>query len=365
MKTAFPLFLLSQTLLYAEQSYDSVPAIEVPEKIDYHFQYRGRFDIYDGVNKLAYGDDAVDAKGNVRGESDESIYLQQIIAGVTYKFNEDWTGKASLYDARSWGSSLDPNDFIKNPGTPDEYVMSFYDDHLELFEMYIRGHDVLYEDLTFTLGRQQLGYGDRRVFGPGNWGNTMGWLWDAAHLSYKKGKHFIDGWYGQTRIKEPNDFSIKHKHQHQGVGLYGHYETSRMKIEPFMAWRNNLHHTLIKEDDLYYAGLRIYDNEDPGFIYDTTFVKEEGSAGLLDVDAYACVLKAGYFFDNAYKMKFTTGLVYASVEMKTPMIPGYKHLRHLLVPMTDCIMDVWTLWSGQICKICRQAFLSGRPISFS
>ena len=69
-----------------------------------------------------------------------------------------------MYAARSWGYSLDANDFVKYPGTPDEY--------LELFETYIRRHNLLNENLTFTLGRQQLGYGDRRFFGPGKWGNT-------------------------------------------------------------------------------------------------------------------------------------------------------------------------------------------------
>lgn len=285
MKTLLPIFLLSHTLLYAEQSSIIPPSVEKNDKLIFNFQYRGRFDIYDGVNKLAYGDDAIDAKGNVRGESDDTIYLQQIIAGVTYKPNDDWTLKASMYDARSWGSSLDANDFVKNPGTPDKYLMSFYDDHLELFETYIRRHNLLSENLTFTLGCQQLGYGDRRIFGPGKWGNTMGWLWDAAHLSYTEDKNFIDIWYGQTRTKEPNDFSIKHKHRFQGMGLYGHYETSSMKIEPFMAWRNNLHHEIINEDNLYYAGVRLYDNN-PGFIYDATVVKEEGDVGSFDADAF-------------------------------------------------------------------------------
>ena len=133
MKSILPLFLLSHTLLNAEQSYLTLPSVKDNDKLTISFQYRGRFDIYDGVNKLAYGDDATDAKGNVRGESDDSIYVQQIITGFTYKPNDNWTLKASLYDARSWGSSLDANDFVKNPGTADKYLMSFYDDHLELF----------------------------------------------------------------------------------------------------------------------------------------------------------------------------------------------------------------------------------------
>lgn len=312
MKNVLSLLLLSNALLYAEQSH-IVPSasVEENEKLVFSFQYRGRFDIYDGVNKLAYGDDSIDAKGNVRGESDDTIYLQQIIAGVTYNASDDWTLKASMYDARSWGSSLDANDFTKNPGTSDEYVMSFYDDHLELFETYIRRHNLFNKNLTFTLGRQQLGYGDRRIFGPGKWGNTMGWLWDASHLSYKEDKNFLDVWYGQTRTKEPNDFSIKHKHRFQGIGLYSHFEHSSVKIEPFFAWRNSLYHDVTPEQDYYYAGARVFDLT-PGFIYDMTGVKQFGSSGEKDADAYAYVVKGGYKYDNKYKPTFTLGYVYAS-----------------------------------------------------
>lgn len=311
MKILLPLFLFSHVFLYADQGGNTPQLVEKNDKLVFSFQYRGRFDIYDGVNKLAYGDDSIDAKGNVRGESDDTIYLQQIITGLIYKPNDDWTLKAFIYDARSWGSSLDANDFIKNPGTSDEYVMSFYDDHLELFETYIRRHNLFNKNITFTLGRQQLGYGDRRIFGPGKWGNTMGWLWDAAHLSYKEDKNFIDVWYGQTRTKEANDFSIKHKHRFQGIGLYSHIEVSSFKIEPFFAWRNNLYHDVTPEQDYYYAGARIFDLT-PGFIYDMTGVKQFGSSEEKDADAYAYVVNGGYQYDNQYKPTFTLGYVYAS-----------------------------------------------------
>ncbi|EDZ63679.1 hypothetical protein SMGD1_1625 [Sulfurimonas gotlandica GD1] len=274
-------------------------------------QYRGRFDIYNGVNKAAYGDDSIDAKGNSRGKSNDTIYLQQIIAGFTYKPNTDWKIKAYMYDSRSWGSSLDADDFIKNGGTPDEYGMSFYDDHFELFETYIQKHNFLSKNLTFTVGRQQLGYGDSRIFGPGKWGNTIGWLWDGTHISYKKDNNFIDLWYGQTRIKDSDDFSILEQHRYQGVGLYSHYEFSSMKIEPFGAWKNNLHTEVSDEFNYYYGGARVYDLT-KGFIYDITGVKQIGSYSTKDVDAYAYVLKGGYKSINKYEPTFTLAYIYAS-----------------------------------------------------
>lgn len=219
--------------------------------------------------------------------------------------------KAYMYDSRAAGSSLGPEDFTKNAGTPDAYIMSYYEDHFELFEAYIRKHKFLNENLILTLGRQQLGYGDRRVFGPGKWGNTMGWLWDAAHLSYKKEKNYLDVWYGQTRTKDPDDFSIVEKHRYQGIGMYGHYEIEGINIEPFGAWRNNLHHDIKPELDYYYAGARVFDLR-PGFIYDMTGVIQTGTYADSDAEAYAYVVKGGYRFDNLYQPTFMLGYVYAS-----------------------------------------------------
>lgn len=300
-------------LLSADQTVPIPPIVqpEVRNDLALSGQYRGRFESYDGVNKVAYGDEAIDAKGNPRGRSDDTIYLQQIIAGIDYIPNRQWRYKFSLYDARSWGSSLDADDFVKNSGTADEYRMSYYDDHLELFETYARRHNLFGDRLTLTIGRQQLGYGDRRIFGPGKWGNTMGWLWDAAHLSYKAEKNFLDIWYGQTRIKEPNDFSIKHKHRYQGVGLYARYETERLKFEPFFAWRNNLYHDVKPEEKLYYGGARLHDDSGRLF-YDLTAVVENGSSGDLDARAYAYAIKAGYRFNMRYSPALYAGLVYAS-----------------------------------------------------
>ena len=289
------------------------PALEQHSDSKFYFSghYRGRFDIYSGINKVAYGDASIDAKGKVRGESDDTIYLQQIIAGVSYLPTENWEFKAYMYDSRSLGSSLDANDFVKNPGTPDEYTMSYYDDHFELFETYLRRHDFFHKDLTFTLGRQQLGYGDRRIFGPGKWGNTMGWLWDAGHLSYKHDKNFVDVWYGQTRVKAPDDFSLIENHRYQGFGLYSHLELGSVKIEPFAAWRNNLYHDEKPELNYYYSGARIYDLT-PGLIFDATLLKQVGSYGDAIVDAYAYVAKGGYRVANKYQPTFTVGYVYAS-----------------------------------------------------
>jgi len=281
-------------------------SLNAVESIEFDFEYRGRLDSYQGINKKAYGDDE-----SLIGDANDNIYVQQIIAGVKYRPNSDYEFKLYMYDSRGFNSSLEPEDFLVNSSTADEYMMSYYDDHFELFEAYIRKNAFLTNALTLTFGRQQLGYGDKRIFGPGNWGNTIGWLWDGAHLSYKQEKNFFDIWYGQVRVKESDDFSIFEKHRFQGVGVYSHFESKYANIEPFFAWRNNLHHIVKDEENVYYYGFRTF-KKTPGIIYDATLVGESGKKGDLDIKAYAYALKAGYMFDSERQIRFMLGSVYAS-----------------------------------------------------
>lgn len=274
-------------------------------------QYRGRMDIYNGVNKSAYGNASIDSKGNSRGEPDDSIYLQQIIAGVSYIPSELWEYKLYMVDSRSWGSSLGTQNFVVNKGTPDEYTMDYYNDHFELYTTYVRRKNLFETPWTLTLGRQKLGYGDSRVFGPGEWGNTIGWLWDALHLSYKRDKNFVDIWYGQTRTKAPDDFSLLEKHRYQGIGIYSHYVSDPIVIEPFFAWKNPLYHTLLSYENFYYAGSRFY-KKGTGWNTDITFVKEFGHSGDKTVDAYGYVVKMGYKWDSVQHPKLMVGYTYAS-----------------------------------------------------
>ncbi|MFH1949061.1 MAG: alginate export family protein [Pseudomonadota bacterium] len=305
------IFLLSLTLSGASFADTEMPNYKEKEKLIFDGYYRGRVDIYNGVNKVAYGDAAIDAKGNIRGVSNDVIYLHQISAGFTYTPNDEWEIKAYIYDARSWFSDLQPEDFIKNAGTKDEYLASYYDEHLDVHEAYVQKSKFLLDNLTFTLGRQQLQYGDSRIFAPGVWGNTIGYLWDAAHFSYKQDKNFLDAWYGQTRTIDPYEFSLTNKHLYQGVGVYSHYEKSAFKIEPFFAYKDLLYDTTAPGELSYHYGARTYDSS-VGFIYDATYTKTVGISGKNAIDAYAYVAKIGYQFDTPYKTQFTIGKLYAS-----------------------------------------------------
>ena len=102
-------FLTSLVLLFLVSPVRSLKAGE----FIFDGQIRERFETLSGMNKVAYGNDSVDAKGKVVGKSDDRLLLQRIIAGFTYKQNDRISYHLHMYDARVWGWSLDSNDFVK------------------------------------------------------------------------------------------------------------------------------------------------------------------------------------------------------------------------------------------------------------
>ena len=277
-------------------------------------QIRERFETLNGMNKLAYGDNSVDAKGKVVGDSDDRLLLQRIIAGFSYKQNEQISYHLHMYDARVWGWSLGPNDFVKNRNTPDEYVMDPDQEYFELYDANIEVTDLVVKGFSTMLGRQKIWYGDKRIFGPGDWGNSIGWLWDAGRFSYKKDGNFMDAWYGQTKTQDPDSFSLYHKHAYQGVGFYSHYGVAeKCAVEPFFAWKNNLFHDVVPEEELYYFGARFYENDFHGFNCDFTYAAEYGDKGDQSVRAYGYVAKVGYRFEKMFmKPNLVFGRVFGS-----------------------------------------------------
>ncbi len=277
-------------------------------------QIRERFEALDGLNKLAYGDHSITAWGKKAGNSDDKLLLQRIIAGFTYKPQKNITFHLHLYDARVWGWSLDQDDFVKNRGTPDEFVMDPDEEYFELYDANIQIERLFGSHLSTILGRQKIWYGDKRIFGPGGWGNSIGWLWDAARFSYKRAGNFVDAWYGQTKTKDPDKFSLFHKHVYQGIGMYSHFGLLKTgAIEPFFAWKNNLFHDVRPEEKTIYGGARYVIKDFHGFNGDFTYAHEGGSIGNRDVDAYGYVAKIGYCFSKIpMEPNLVIGRVFAS-----------------------------------------------------
>ncbi len=275
---------------------------------------RERFETLDGMNKKEYGD--TEKLVSAQGKSDDKLLVNRVNLGLIYKPTSDITFKAIGYYADVFGWSLDKSDFKKVSGNEIYYMnpqedLDFSDLNLEVKNL------AGVQGLSTKIGRSANKYGDKRVLGPGSWGNSYGWLWDLAKFSYKFDKNFIDIFYGQTKDKDAERLSLFGKHVYEGAGLYTHFSTSKNgALEPFCIYKNGLYtgagNGENSEKSITY-GFRAYDNDLFGFTYELTYAKADGTLKTKNYDAYGYVAKFGYQFKGfTFKPTLVLGQIYAS-----------------------------------------------------
>lgn len=287
--------------------------------IDGHIRYR--LEQYDGWNQKAYGD-----APTKQGDPNDLVLMQQVVAGITYTPSKDITVKLNMKDNRAYGWSLSQektgNETIWLDGTK-ENMMNPQEEYFEVNDAYIEVKNLFTNGLSAKVGRQSIAYGDMRVFGPGEFGNTGRWRWDAVKLGYKWDNNFVDVWYGGTKVHDPEHSSFPDEHEFRGVGLYSHFETTKTgAIEPFYATKESTSDnyggnpsTVKGKVDHNWIGARIYDDNVYNFYYDATYAKQGGSQSNVDTDAYGYTAMVGYSFkDVMWKPKLDFTHVYASGE---------------------------------------------------
>lgn len=273
-------------------------------------EVRERFETLDGMNKKKYGDNPS------IGKSDDRLLVSRLNFGFEYKQNPDIRYRVVGYYADVFGWSLEHKDFKKVSGN-DEYWMNPQQD-LDFSELNVEIKNLAgVSGLSTKIGRQSNKYGDKRVLGPGSWGNSYGHLWDLAKLSYKWDGNFFDVFYGLEKDKDKNQLSLFNKHIYEGAGFYSHFVTNKNgAIEPFYIYRNGLYTDAGSGENTektHTYGARAYDTDLYSFNYDFTYAKGDGTIKTKDYDAYGYVAKVGYKLkDLPWKPNIVIGQVFAS-----------------------------------------------------
>jgi hypothetical protein len=97
-------------------------------------------------------------------------------------------------DAHALGTRLEREDFSKsNP----------FEDLWDIRQAYFEWKKIGGSHLDLKIGRQQISYGDQRIFGPGLWGNTGRYAWDAALLHLDTSRVWLDAWTGRPIQNRP------------------------------------------------------------------------------------------------------------------------------------------------------------------
>ncbi len=131
-----------------------------------------------------------------------------------------------------WDLDIPDDDFYKYNFNREHNP---YKDPMEIWDSYIELIEPANLPITIKAGRQRIYFGNNRIFGPGQWGNTGSWIWDAARANVKVPVGYLSAFYGRSEIHDPDDFSLNHRHGYECLGFYGHIKMpdNLIFLEPF------------------------------------------------------------------------------------------------------------------------------------
>ena len=148
-----------------------------PLTLSFGGQLRMRYEYSDGLT----------LKGYDPGSSDE-LLLERVRLEIATRLWDKPLLFLQLQDAHAFLTKFEDSDFPKS--NPIENT-------LDIRQLYLEYLRIGESPFGFRVGRQQISYGDQRVFGPGNWGNTGRFAWDAAMLKIETDWFWMDLWIGK------------------------------------------------------------------------------------------------------------------------------------------------------------------------
>lgn len=246
--------------------------------------YRLRGESLDGFNVKTYGTGAR-----------EDYVLSRLRLDLDLRWESVLRIHAQVQDARALGVSFTDEDFA---GGNDPFHDAF-----DINQLYLEIRPA--RRVAVKAGRQALSYGDRRVFGPGDWGNTGRYAWDAVRIEYEGravrshalvGRFVLHdpGRWPNVRAGGPTAWASYHSFKKLPFELdlfYVHKYDGRGLVQGEAGTGNLSSHS---------AGVRIA-GQSVGWDYSVLLAGQFGRWGEDDIRARGLVLSLGRTFDIGWK----------------------------------------------------------------
>ena len=267
--------------------------------IDGNLRYR--FEKWDNMNARYYGSDPK------IGKPDDYILLQRIIIGTTLHLNNHIRISAHLQDARAFGwslrNNLEPDAFkVHAQNAPEPYYkMNPHEQFFEIYDLNIQ-FDSLFNNLSIIFGRQKIAFNDYRMFGPGTWGNSGRWNWDALRINFKRKNWKSSLWIGGTKVNDPERTFIPFTHnEYYGGGFHNELKINKHLISDFYyAHKKQGSADYIRDLSINrnWLGFRLYSPVTSSWIYEISYNHEFGKEDGSGIRAFGTFLKFGYQFNR-------------------------------------------------------------------
>ncbi len=213
-----------------------------------------------------------------------------------------------LRDAHAVDSRLKENDFPQN--NPIE-------DHCDIRQAYIQWLRIGGSPFGFKAGRQQINYGDQRVFGPGLWGNTGRYAWNAAMLKAETDLLDVDAWVGRFIENRPDTWPNRAFPDPTAFVAYVSVKKLPVRLDFFYAARYDP-----SGDTRGEKGVGDLISHSPGFQsegkfaghfdYSATFVAQFGEYGKDRIEAFGAAAALGFTAPIPWKPRLAARFAWGS-----------------------------------------------------
>ena len=230
-------------------------------------------------------------------KNDDAFFLERLRLNFNFILYPSIRAFLQIQDAHVLGLSLPAYTF--KPSNP-------YFDPFDIRQGFLEIKPI--EWLDFKIGRQQISYGDARILGPGQWGNTGRYAWDAIvatiNNQYIK-THLLVGRY---LIRDPNKWPNPNIHYPTGYAIYSTIKRLPFNLDLFYVLKRDCRK--IKQGE---AGKGIWNANSIGFYlfdqfkhidYSATYVYQWGWWGRDKIRAYGYNFQIGYTFPFTFKPHF-------------------------------------------------------------
>jgi len=233
-------------------------------------------------------EDGFDVRGYRTGASDNFL-LSRVMVNFDLKLDANRHIYFQLRDAHAFGSNLGRADFKKsNP----------LEDVLDIRQAYLEWRRVGGSPVDVKIGRQQISYGDQRVFGPGLWGNTGRYAWDAAKVHFDSSDFWADMWAGRPIENRPERWPNRAFPAPTALVLYGGLKEIGPRLDFFYAGRFDRRGITEGESgrgdlEAHAVGFQLQGKVRERFDYTATGVRQFGRYGEDRIQAFGLNAGAG------------------------------------------------------------------------
>jgi hypothetical protein len=214
------LLLSSEAIVYAQTAERNTP----PKK-KYQDIPVGSFRLDLGANlRLRHEyQDGFDVRKYAPGTSDQFL-LTRIMLDINLRFDMDRRLFVQFRDAHATGTRLEREDFTKSNPMEDIW---------DVRQAYFEWKKIGTNHLDIKVGRQQISYGDQRIFGAGLWGNTGRYTWDAALLHFDAQRLWFDAWVGRPIENRPEQWPNREFNAPTAAVLYAGIKGLPCRLDVF------------------------------------------------------------------------------------------------------------------------------------